>query len=206
MKTNAFRFTHFFHNVLLATLLSMTIPVSADIVNPDTGEHWHPTLDEEGNPEPPPDWVSQEEEQSSSDSDASSWDEVAIDTDQVRITGKLIDFGGNMFEAGVPLGFGSVVWSITDGVYTPRLLGTLHLNNASGKFARMHISYLNGGGGLIDVRHGGIVQANDDDHHHWSVDLSPLNPSQITEVHICTEISDDGVNFNQVGCAMKILN
>ena len=40
-----------------------------------------------------------------------------------------------------------------------------------------------------DIRHGGTVHVTDNDHHHWSVDLSPVNLSQITEVHVCTEIS-----------------
>jgi hypothetical protein len=204
MKTKIISFTNFSCLVMLTALLSISVPVLADIVNQDTGEHWHPTMDEDGNPETPPDWVPQEDEQSPSDSNGSSSDDENIDTDQVLIAGRLVDFGASMFSAGMPVGFGRLVWSITDGFYTPRLIGTLHLNNASGKFARMHISYLNGGDGLIDVRHGGIVRSDDNDHHSWSVDLSPLDdPGQITEVHICTEISDDGINFSQVSCTTK---
>jgi hypothetical protein len=84
-----------------------------------------------------------------------------------------------------------------------RLIGTLHLDNASGKYARMHISYWDGGGGYLYTRHGGIVHVTDNQHHHWSVDLSPTTLLQITEVHVCTEISDDGVNFSQVDCTTK---
>lgn len=43
--------------LLFAALLSMTVPLYADLVNQDTGEHWHPTWDENGNPEPAPEWV-----------------------------------------------------------------------------------------------------------------------------------------------------
>jgi hypothetical protein len=131
--------------------------------------------------------------------------DAAIDTDLVRLTGNRIDFGDNTFIAGAPLGSGSVQWDIVGGFYTPRLIGTLHLDGVSGQYGRMHISYWDGGGGYIDTRHGGIVRAPDDHHHHWSVDLSPVNLMQITEVHVCTEISDDGVNFSQVDCTTRYL-
>lgn len=90
-------------------------------------------------------------------------------------------------------------------VLHPRLIGTIHLDNASGKYARMHISYWDGGGGYIDTRHGGSVHATDNSHHEWSVDLSPVTLFQITEVHVCTEISDDGVDFDIVDCTTKYL-
>jgi hypothetical protein len=130
--------------------------------------------------------------------------EAVIDTDSVRLTDDKVDFGGSLFAAGVPVGSGSVQWDIVSGFYTPRLLGTLHLNNASGKYARMHISYWDGAGDLIDIRHGGTVRAPDNDHHDWSVDLSPINLRQITEVHVCTEISDNGVTFSQPDCTNAI--
>jgi hypothetical protein len=131
--------------------------------------------------------------------------EAAIDTDTVKLTDNDIDFGNDTFIAGAPLGSGSVEWDIVSGFYTPRLTGTLHLDGASGQYARMHISYWDGGGGYIDTRHGGIVQAPDNGHHDWSVDLSPLNLAQITEVHVCTEISNNGVNFTQVDCKTRYL-
>jgi hypothetical protein len=139
-----------------------------------------------------------------SDGTPSSWDEEAIDTDLVRLVDRGIDLGDNSFVLGAPLGSGSVVWSIVGGFYTPRLIGTLHLDGVSGQYGRMHISYW-GGGELIDTRHGGIVRALDNDHHSWSVDLSPLNLMQITEVHVCTEISSDGVIFSLVDCTTKYL-
>lgn len=134
----------------------------------------------------------------------SSWGEENIDTDLVRLTDdRGIDFGNDPFVLGAPIGSGSVVWSIVGGFYTPRLIGTLYLDGVSGQYGRMHISYW-GGGELLDIRHGGIVRALDD-HDDWSVDLSPLNPKQITEVHVCTEISYDGDNFSQVDCTTKYL-
>lgn len=99
-----------------------------------------------------------------------------------------------------------MTWSIVDGFYTPRLTGTLHMEDASGQFARMHISYWDGGGGYIATRHGGTVQASGNGHQSWSVDLSPVTLMQIVEAHVCTELSDDGVDFPQVACETYILN
>lgn len=131
--------------------------------------------------------------------------EAAIPTDLVKLTDNGIDFGDNTFAFGAPLGFGSVECDIVSGYYTPRLIGTLHLDGVSGQYGRMHISYWDGGGGYIDTRHSTTRRAPDNGHHHWSVDLSPVNLMQITEVHVCTEISNDGVNFSQVDCATRYL-
>jgi hypothetical protein len=130
--------------------------------------------------------------------------EATIDTDSVRLTDYQVSFGGSVYVGGAPVGSGHVQWDIVSGFYTPRLVGTLHMHHASGKYARMHISYWSGGDELIDIRHGGTVHVTDNDHHHWSVDLSPINLRQITEVHVCTEISSDGVNFSQPDCTNAI--
>src|SRR5262245_17841599 len=112
--------------------------------------------------------------------------DALVDLDLVRLTDNQVDFGDDTWTGSAPLGYGSVQWDIVDGFYTPRLIGTLHLKDAKGMYARMHISYWDGGGNYIATRHGGIVHATDNDHHHWSVDLSPLDLKQITEVHVCT--------------------
>ena len=129
---------------------------------------------------------------------------ATIDTDSVRLTDYQVSFGGSVYVGGAPVGSGHVQWDIVNGFYTPRLVGTLHMDHASGKYARMHISYWSGGDELIDIRHGGTVHVTDNDHHAWSVDLSPVNLFQITEVHVCTEISSDGVNFSQPDCSNAI--
>ena len=129
-----------------------------------------------------------------------------LDTDSVKVTGDKVDFGGSLWGGNAPIGGGSMTWSIVDGFYTPRLTGTLHLENAAGKFARMHISYWDGGGNLISTRHGGIVEPSGNSHQSWSVDLSPINLSQIVEAHVCTELSDDRIDFPQVACETYILN
>jgi len=121
------------------------------------------------------------------------------DRDLVKLRGDQVKFGDGTWVAGTVVGWGHVQWSVDDGFYTPRLIGYLHLDGASGKYARMHISYWYAGE-HIDTRHGGTVRASDNHHHAWSVDLAPVNQVHITEAHVCTEISDDGDTFSQVAC------
>jgi hypothetical protein len=129
-----------------------------------------------------------------------------IDTDSVKVTGDKVDFGGSLWGINSPVGSGTMTWSVVNGFYTPRLTGTLHMHDAAGKSARMHISYWDGGGGFISTRHGGIVQASGNGHQSWSVDLSPTTLFQIVEAHVCTELSDNGVDFPQVACETYIMD
>jgi hypothetical protein len=130
-----------------------------------------------------------------------------LDTDSVRVTGDKVDFGGSLWGIHSPVGSGSMTWRVVDGFYTPRLTGTLHLEDADGKYARMHVSYWGCCDDLFYTRHGGIVQASGNSHQSWSVDLSPPSPPmQIVEAHVCTELSDDGIDFPQVSCETYILN
>jgi hypothetical protein len=129
-----------------------------------------------------------------------------LDTDSVRLTGDRVDFGGSVWGIHSPVGSGTMTWRVVDGFYTPRLTGTLHMEDADGKFARMHVSYWGGGGNLLYTRHGGIVEASGNSHQAWSVDLSPTTPLQIVEAHVCTELSENGVDFPQVSCETYIMN
>ena len=131
---------------------------------------------------------------------------VTVDTDSVKVTGDKVDFGGGVWGIHSPVGSGTMTWSIVNGFYTPRLTGTLHMEDANNKYARMHISYWDGGGNMIATRHGGIVQASGNGHQSWPVDLSPINLSQIVEAHVCTELSDNGGDFPQVSCETYIMN
>ena len=132
----------------------------------------------------------------------------ATDTDSVLLTGAKIDFGGDNWDSSTdsPSNSGTLFWSVVDGFYTPHLTGYLYLQNANGKFARMHVSHWDGGGGLISTQHGGIVQASGNGLQWWTVDLTPINLKQIVEAHVCTELSDDGVDFPQVACKTYIFN
>ena len=117
---------------------------------------------------------------------------AGLDNDSVKVTGDKVDFGGSLWGGNSPIGGGNLNWSIVNGFYTPRLTGTLHMENANNMYARMHISYWDGGGDIIATRHGGIVQASGNSHQDWSVDLSPITLYQIVEAHVCTELSSTG--------------
>jgi hypothetical protein len=132
---------------------------------------------------------------------ASSTAHAVLDNDNVKVNGPRADFGGSVWGVHSPVGSGNMSWDVVDGFYTPRLTGTLHVEDADNLFARMHISYWDGGGNMIATRHGGIVHVDGDDHDGFSVDLSPINLSQIVEAHVCTELSVDGVHFWQEECA-----
>jgi hypothetical protein len=100
-------------------------------------------------------------------------------SDAVKITEDGVDFGGSGFSFGQPVGDGWVSWGIVEGVVTPRLTGTVHLNNSSGECARMNLRYYTESGAYLTERAGGTVCAGDNGHHSWSVDLDPYASSQI---------------------------
>jgi len=128
-----------------------------------------------------------------------------LDTDYPELTGTNIDFGGSLWAFGTPLGGGTLTWRVVDGFYTPRLVGTMHLDNANGMYARMHVSHWDGGGNLISTEHSGTKQASGMGHQSWPIDMTPLNLKQIVEVHVCTELSNDGVTFWQDACKTYLL-
>ena len=70
---------------------------------------------------------------------------ATLDTDLVLITDPGIDFGDNTYLISAPIGWGSVEWDLVNGYYTPTLTGYLHLDNVSGQYGRMHMSYWDGG-------------------------------------------------------------
>jgi hypothetical protein len=128
-----------------------------------------------------------------------------LDTDYPELTGPQIDFGGSVWVFGA-IGPGTLTWRVVDGFYTPRLVGTMHLDNASGMYARMHVSHWDGGGSLISTEHSGTKRASGMGHQSWPIDLTPLTLKQIVEVHVCTELSNDGVTFWQDACESYLLN
>jgi hypothetical protein len=105
-------------------------------------------------------------------------------SDAVKITEDGVDFGSSGFSLGQPTSDGWVSWDVDNGVVTPRLTGTLHLNNSSGVCARMNIRYLTESGAFLHSEPGGTVCAGDNGHHAWSVDLSPYGSTQIGQVTI----------------------
>jgi hypothetical protein len=125
--------------------------------------------------------------------------------DIVKITSATIDFGDSWYVAGAPAGPGSVNWSVPNcDWYTAGLVGTLHLDNASGQYGRMHVSYW-WGGERVATRHSAILHVTDNGHEEMAVNMPGSVGTNVDEVHVCTEISDDGVNFDQVECKERFL-
>jgi hypothetical protein len=108
-----------------------------------------------------------------------------VDRDGVQLTSSGFDFGDDTFAEGAPTGDGTLTWVVENGSVTPKLTGTLHLKNVS-TCARLRMHYLNGST-LLTSRHGGAVCAPDNDHHTWSVNLSPYSDIAITSVIVSIE-------------------
>jgi hypothetical protein len=110
-----------------------------------------------------------------------------IDTDGVRLTGTGYDFGNATFVAGAPTGDGDLKFDYTGGQIKPHLTGTLHMNDADGTCARMHLDYRDRNGTSLRIEHGGTVCVNDDKHHEFSVDLQPYSDNRIASVLVQLE-------------------
>lgn len=113
---------------------------------------------------------------------------VVIDTDQPKLTGNGYDFGNGGFVGGAPTGSGELKFVLGDSKIEPKLSGTIHLNDADGTCARMHLEYRDkNGSSLTPTEHGGTVCAYDDRHHEFTVDLSPYEDKDIASVKVQLE-------------------
>ena len=156
-------------------------------------------------PDPPDDGGSSSNGSGNSNNSSGCSGPDSYGFDIVKITSSEIDFGDSTYVAGAPLGPGSVNWSVPDcDWYTAGLVGTLHLDNASGKYGRMHVSYW-WGGDRVATRHSAILHVTDNGHEDMAVNMPGNIGTNVDEVHVCTEISDDGVNFDQVECKERFL-
>ena len=190
----------------IATIAVASV-ASAVPSEPDESAECHPYgtgIDDCGfYPDPPADGDTPN--QDNSDDPTDDCESVNYGFDIIKLTGDGVDFGDGWFVGGAPVASGSVAWSVPDcDYYTARLVGTLHTDGVSGKFARMHVSYW-WNGDRVDIRHGGTVRAPDNGHEDWSVNLAPFIGGNVDEVHVCTEISDDGDDFEQVDCKTRYL-
>jgi hypothetical protein len=94
---------------------------------------------------------------------------------------------------------------VDNGFYSARVTGWLHLDDIPGHHGRIHVSFWNYDD-LVSTRHSSWRAAPSNNHDEWSVDLSDLQAVHITEVHVCTELSDDGgATFDFVGCVESYL-
>lgn len=127
-----------------------------------------------------------------------------LDTDVVKLLDEGIDFGDSTWVVGAPFGVGSVQWSVECGLYSADVVGTLHLDGESDRSGRVHVSFWNAGE-LQETRHSRTRTAPDNGHHSWPVNLSSPSGVHTTEVRVCTEISDDGVDFDSVNCKTRYM-
>jgi hypothetical protein len=108
-----------------------------------------------------------------------------IDKDGVKLTASKYDFGNSTFVAGAPTGSGDLKFKFSEGKITPRLTGTMHLNDADGTCARMQLRYFDAQGNeLVDAKHGGQKCETDDQHHAYDVDLDPYSDDSIDRVEV----------------------
>jgi hypothetical protein len=124
------------------------------------------------------------------------------ETDLVKLKGDQVKFGDVTWvpPAGV-VGYGRVKWSVVCGFYTPELIGHIHLNNASGKYARMRLGYLGVAKKYAKKPSYSRTQyAADDKHYSWPVHLLPYKQVNIFKARVCTMISDDGEDFDEEEC------
>jgi hypothetical protein len=176
---------------------------------PDESMECHPygtAIDDCGfYPDPPDDGGGSSNGSGGSSSSGGCHGSDSYGFDIVKITSTGIDFGDSSYVAGAPLGPGSVNWSVPDcDWYTAGLVGTLHLDNVSGQYGRMHVSYW-WGGQRVATRHSAILHVTDNGHEDMPVNMPGSIGTNVDEVHVCTEISDDGVNFDQVECKERVL-
>ena len=142
---------------VLGAIATMVVASAASAVpsEPDESAECHPYgtgIDDCGfYPDPPDDGDSPN--QNNSDDPADDCESVNYGFDIIKLTGNGVDFGDGSFAFGAPVRMAPFTWSVPDcDYYTARLVGTLHTDGVSGKFARMHVSYW-WYGDRIDIRH-----------------------------------------------------
>ena len=191
----------------IATMAVASVASAVPPYEPDESSECHPYgtgIDDCGfYPDPPADGDTPN--QDNSDDPTNDCSSANYGFDVIKLTGGGVSFGDGSFVGGAPLWPGSVSWSVPDcDYYSARLVGTLHLNGVSGKFGRMHVSYW-WNGELLETHHSSALHATDNGHEERSVVMSPFIGTNVDEVHVCTEISDDGDDFDQVDCKTRYL-
>jgi hypothetical protein len=124
-------------------------------------------------------------------------------------TSKGVDFGGPQWSSfsSEPTGFASLYWNRGDGAeITPRLIGSIWLNNVAGLCTRMNLRYYTEAGALLAERHGGSGCAADDDLHAVSVDLQPYTSTQIYKVEVQLQTQRSNGSWNLVDSDIPTIN
>ncbi len=119
------------------------------------------------------------------------WTIVASETqklkkihDKVKITEDGFDFGGKTFVAGAPTDSAEVIWTWSGAQVSPRVTGTLHINNSASVCARMRIEYFKVDDTLLAEKFGGKVCAPDNKHYTSEVDLEKYTDNKLAYIKI----------------------
>jgi hypothetical protein len=108
-------------------------------------------------------------------------------SDKIRLHADGFDFGDKYWSSVTQETGGSATlyWNRADGAaYTPRLMGTLWLNDVAGVCARMHLTYLDDLGHPLADKYGGPACASSNDLQSWTIDLSPYTAAGISKVTV----------------------
>jgi hypothetical protein len=126
---------------------------------------------------------------------------VVEDWDRPLMTSQGIDFGKGSYFFGAPVGTGLLLWDRSNGRVNPLLSGTIHLDNVSQEWGRIHMGYFDPGGNLLVTYHSTSHKAIDNAHHEFAVDFPRRPPrADLAAVEICTELSGNNVTFNRIRC------
>ncbi|AGZ39962.1 hypothetical protein [Actinoplanes friuliensis] len=130
---------------------------------------------------------------------------VVVDTDRPKISLQELDFGLN-WAGGAPLNGGHLNWDVAGGVTTPRLDGSLYINNAAGTCARMRLESYDANHAFINSRNGGTVCAPNGALHSWSVNFAAPGTADTTHVHVILQVQNAGGSYSDAGLAIEELN
>jgi hypothetical protein len=120
--------------------------------------------------------------------------------DSVKITEDGVDFGAtNTFLVTGPTGSGSLHWGLVNGQVTPRLTGSIYINNSSGVCSRMNLRYLTEAGTFLTSKPGGEVCADDNGLHQFTVNLAPYTSNKIGKVEVQLQTQGSNGSWNTAG-------
>ncbi|MFN8110475.1 MAG: hypothetical protein U0Y82_11625 [Thermoleophilia bacterium] len=129
----------------------------------------------------------------------SAYVDPGFHSDGVSLSADGVDFGDGRFFLGTTMGYGTVSFARSDGGYlTPRLTGTLWLNNVSGVCARMTMTFRTQSGTFLATKEGGRVCAPDNDLHAFGIDLAPYTSRNIHWVDIGVQTQGSNGSWNDV--------
>ena len=133
-----------------------------------------------------------------------------LGTSVIRITGNEIDVGTGPFNGGAPDGYASVNWTVssdevTNGI-TPEFSGTLYMNNADDRCARVRVEYKSAVLGLLDTRRTTERCVTNDQLHTFPLSAISFVSAAVDEVTYTIETRPNGGAWADRGSASAFLH